>query len=186
MKTGKLFYFFLLLIFLQFSCNNEKEATRKCVTSFKEADSILKQFYIDQDSLSLSDLLTQMDSCENDSLIHMKIHILWLLSECQEGLELVKGLKEEDFKYPYRKTLFVSLFKVCNNPSVDEGIYLNQIVEEINVFLQQNPKVEEAWFDLYHVKKKILSHGELSRELDSLSLIIDKEIVELLRFNYLN
>lgn len=186
MKTGKLFCVFLLLTFFQVSCNNEKVTSSKCGTSFKEADSLLKHFYINQDSLQLSNLLQRIDSCENDSLRRMKIHILLLLDKCREGFDFVEGINPEAFKYPYRKIFFGSLFKACNNPSVDEKIYLNQAVEEISTFLQQNPKVEEAWFDLFNLKKRMLSQSELSKELDSLSLIIDKEIVELLRFNYLN
>ena len=114
MKIVQLLFIALLFGLFQISCKNEKETDNKCGTSFKVAESLLKEFYDNQDSLILSNLLSQIDSCENFNLKHMKIHISLLLNKCKEGLDFVEGMELGEFKYPYQQVLFESIFNVSS------------------------------------------------------------------------
>lgn len=188
---------FLFLTLLLNSCHGQTNATiEECKVHIVNASKIVNSFYVEKNQNSLSDALKEVELSINcpetkKKSIEMKISILALQLEYDKASEFINTLSEDDFAKPYKKNMQYYLFKGLSFESKadkkNRDINLQKSVQSINQFIEKNNSVDqEAYYDLFFVKSKMISQNEMVKELDGLKKKYpsDKEFFEILKESF--
>ncbi len=173
----------LLIVFvcLISSCNGQNSNIEQCKTHFKTAKKTFSSFYTDKNQKLLTEALKEVElsqNCPQTRLvsIELKISILSAKKDYQAGYKFVESLDKKDFAKPYKKDMQSNMFKALDYESKSDiknrNLYLKKATAEIESFInEQNATDQEAYYDLFLIKSKMLSKNELDGNI----LLLEKQ-----------
>lgn len=169
-------------------CNNTSSSCRIahdkeiiCYQNFKNAKDLA--YNNPSNTSSLNSALILANRCiQCDSIIkpviELKLRLLVTLGKYKEGSEFVDSLRENDFEFPYKKTLnhdnFLALqfqmSKDTNNRNLIYRKMASNLEQYINSKNLNSKEFEEAFLDLYSIKENFIDSIVINREIDSLKI----------------
>lgn len=169
----------LFLVFLLNSCHGQSSVNiEECKAHIVKASKIVNSFYVEKKQNSLSDALKEVElsmNCPETKMksIEMKTSILALQLEYDKASEFINTLSENDFSKSYKKNMQYYLFKALDFESKSDiknrDINLKQSIESVNQFIGKNNSIDqEAYYDLFFIKSKMLKKDEINIELNTL------------------
>lgn len=187
-----------LLVFaslLLFSCfkGTQNLSDKDCQNNLYRANFYLNDYYADGDEESLRLSLSMVDSVFNfcpenkAQSVGLKITLLMLLRDYDQGVEFVNTLDEKGFDKPYKRSMYLSTFKALScevkGDSVQRDVYLKKFMDEIENHISRNPMDKSAIADLFFTKIKFYPKEVVMEEIDQLqkNSEIDKEFYEALK-----
>ena len=187
---------FFLTILLN-SCHGQTGANiEECKSHIVNASKMVNSFYSEKKQNLLSDALKEVEFSMNcpetkNKSIEMKISILALQLQYDKASEFVNSLSENDFSKPYKKNMQYHLFKALSFESKSDiknrDANFKQSIESINQFIGKSKSIDqEAYYDLFLVKSKMLKKEEISQELNALKKKYpsDADFFELLKESF--
>lgn len=187
---------FFLTILLN-SCHGQTSASiEECKSHVVNASKMVNSFYSEKKQNLLSDALKEVEFSMNcpetkAKSIEIKISILSLQLQYDKASAFINSLNENDFSKSYKKNMQYYLFKAFSFESKSDiknrDINFKQSIESINQFIGKSKSIDqEAYYDLYFVKSKMLNKEEISQELDDLKKTYpsDAEFFELLKESF--
>lgn len=161
------------LCFLCISCKGQVISDEVCKENLSEAlDKYNTYMTLSQDEYLLKESLDYLGNsllCENtkEVSIELKISILLILNQFVEGEKFLLSLKEDDFKKPYKKQMYLYYFesKLCEEESCrlsklkDIEISIEKYIEEKKIF------EEEVYYDLFLIKNELLSEDQFTKQI---------------------
>ncbi len=173
----------LLFIFanLASSCNGQNSNTIQCKVDFKNAKKAFNSFYKERNEELLSEALKEVElsqSCPETrkASIELKVSILSLQKNYDKAFKFVESLDVNDFAKSYKKEMESNLLKALDYESKSDlknkSLYLKKAIVVIESYInQQKTTDQEAYYDLFFIKSKMLSKNEL----DSNILLLEKQ-----------
>jgi|GEM_PF-3273488 len=174
------FRVFILIPMLFFvGCHGSNYLKKEeCLDSLLRANRYLNEYYTDGDEenlkRSISIIDNVIDNCleHKEQLVTSKINVLMLLKDYEKGYEFVKSLETEKFKRSYSKNMYLMSFKALyyetKKDILSKNAILQNIVEEIQDYVDHNPTDEEAIIDLFYTKTMLKTRKEIINEIDKL------------------
>lgn len=161
------------LCFLCISCKGQVINDEVCKENLSEAlDKYNTYMTLSQDEYLLKESLDYLGNsllCENtkEVSVELKISILLILNQFVEGEKFILSLKEDDFKKPYKKQMYLYYFesKLCEEESCrlsklkDIEISIEKYIEEKKIF------EEEVYYDLFLIKNELLSENQFTEQI---------------------
>lgn len=161
------------LCFLCISCKGQVISDEVCKENLSEAlDKYNTYMTLSQDEYLLKESLDYLGNsllCENtkEVSVELKISILLILNQFVEGEKFILSLKEDDFKKPYKKQMYLYYFesKLCKEESCrlsklkDIEISIEKYIEEKKIF------EEEVYYDLFLIKNELLSEDQFTEQI---------------------
>jgi hypothetical protein len=167
----------IVILCLISSCNGQSRE-EQCKMHFKKAQKAFNSFYTEQNQKLLTEALTEVElskGCPKIRLgfIELKISILSAKKDYQTGYKFIESLNKNDFTKPYKKVMQYNLFKSLDYESKSDlknkNLYLKKAVAEIDNYIKEQKIIEqEAFYDLFFVKSKLLKKDEINQELNVL------------------
>lgn len=194
-KNLNIFFNCILVLTILSSCNGQN-TNNNCKTSYIEAKKKFNKFYTDNNNNWLTDALKDVQKSLNcpetrSASIELKISALSLLKKYDIAYQFVDSLKEKDFSKPYKKKMQYDFLKALSYESkskiVDRDIYYNKAISEIQAFVNTQKTIDqEAYYDLFLVKSKILDSEQISDEINNLKIKYpaDKDFFESLKKSF--
>ncbi len=194
-KSLQIFFNCILILTILSSCNGQN-TSKDCKTSYIEAKKKFNKFYTDNNSVLLSDALKDVQkslNCPETRIasIELKMSALSLLKKYDIAYQFVDSLADKDFSKPYKKKMQYDFFKALNYESkskiADRNIYYNKAILEIQTFVSNQKTIDqEAYYDLFLVKSKILTSEQISDEINNLKTKYpaDKDFFESLKESF--
>lgn len=141
---------------------------------------------------ALKDIQKSLDCPETrNASVELKISALSILKEYDKGYQFIDSLEEKDFSKSYKKKMQYNFLKALSYESKsnisDRNIYYNKAISEAQAFIDSKKTIdEEAYYDLFFVKSKILNTKEINSEIDSLKMKYpsDKDFFESLKDSF--
>ena len=172
---------YCLFLILLNSCNGQSNIDT-CKLSYKNARNNLNNYYKNTDqSLILKALqeVNQSLQCQDTrhKAIDLKISLLAILKMYKNGYQFIDSLNENDFSAKYKKTMnhnyFLALEYEEKSDTANRNKLLNETVANIQNYIRQENMPqgkldEEAYYDLFFVKKKVMSLEKINAEIDLL------------------
>jgi|GEM_PF-2091735 len=163
-------------------CCGQPKNSDTCISHFKNASAAVSSYQESNDQQFLSVALHevgQSTACTEtrQAAVELKISLLMLLKEFREAYVYVDSLNETDFKLKYKKSMWHNYFLASEYGSqldtVNEVKYFNEAIRAIQNYIQSENKHqgqldEEAYFDLFNIKKKVATQQQIETEIDSL------------------
>jgi hypothetical protein len=160
------------------------EAVRKC-------NEFIVQNRVTPESI---DTLLQIININCDSgrryFVDIKIRTLMTKGSFQECLAFVDSLSSEDFYYPYKKGLMHDYLIARQVQGVDTVKYqseLRNVTVDLETYIAknklENAELQEAFVDLFTLKKQFADSVSIRREIDSLSQVYPSQ-ANFLKFLY--
>jgi len=187
---------FFLTILLN-SCHGQTVTrTEECKSHVANASKMVNSFYSEKKQNLLSDALKEVEfsiNCPETKAksIEMKISILSLQLQYDKASEFINSLSESDFSKSYKKNMQYYLFKALSfeskSDSKNRDVNFKQSIESIKQFIEKSKSIDqEAYYDLFFVKSKLLKKEEISQELNALKKKYpsDAEFFELLKESF--
>lgn len=169
------------MIYFFSSCNGQNKNTDSCNLYQKKARSKLNSYYKNNDKSLLKEALKEAEkslSCsKNVGTIELKLSLLALLQDYKSGYEYIETLTDRDFKYKYRKDMnyyyFLSMDYSSKGDTLNRNKFLNKTVESIQNYLDNDATLnnklnEEAYYDLFSIKKIFMDKQKIDIEIDKL------------------
>lgn len=129
-----------------------------------------------------------LDCKENRAVsIELKATILYVMGRYSEGAKFIDSLSVNDFSYLYRKRILGDNFRSMTMDSISRIVLLSQMDSSLTSYInmQKMTKSEEenAFIDLFEIKKRYKSAFVINAEIDSLIKVHPekKELLEKLR-----
>jgi hypothetical protein len=178
------------------SCNGQSLNVEQCKEHFKNSKKAFNTFYTEQNQNLLSEALKEVELSQNCpetrlASIELKISILSAKKDYQAAYKFVESIDKNDFAKPYRKDMQSNLFKAldCESKSdlINRNLYLKKATTEIESFInEQKITDQEAYYDLFLIKSKLLSKNELDADITLLEkkYPADKIFFELLKESF--
>lgn len=179
------------------SCNGQNKDKDICKSNYIEAKRKVSKFYMNNnDKILLSDALKDVQKSLNcpetrNASIELKISALSLLKKYDIAYQFVDSLEEKDFLKPYKKKMQYNFLKALSyeskNKIADRDNYFNKAILEIQTFIDNQKTIDqEAYYDLFLVKSKILSPKQINEEITSLKIKYpnDKDFFEALKESF--
>lgn len=192
----KLFLKCIMITLLLNSCNGQNRDKDVCKSNYIKAKGEISKFYVNNNKDLLSDALKDVQKAFNcpetrKASIELKISVLSLLKKYDVAYQFVDSLEEKDFSKPYKKKMQYDFLKGLNYESeskiVDRNIYYNKAILEIQTFVNNQKNIDqEAYYDLFFVKSKILNSEQISDEINKLKIKYpaDKDFFESLKESF--
>lgn len=170
----------ILIITFLCSCNGQTANKDVCKTSYINAKKKFNNFYTEKNPILLSDALKDVQKSLNcpetrSASIELKISALSLLKEYDNAYQFIDSLEEKDFSKPYEKKMQYNFFKALSYESkskiADRDLYYNKALLEIQTFLNSQKTIDqEAYYELFMVKSRLLSSEQISDEITILKI----------------
>ena len=163
----------ILFCFFCISCEGQEVNAKVCKENFTKAlDNYNSYMLLNQNTSILEKALDDLEIsllCDETRKmsIELKISILLILKNFQDGEKFVNSLEEGDFKRLYKKDMYLYYFKsyLCNeemcrldNLKKSESSITKYIESEINF-------EEEAFYDLFFIISEMTSEEEFSQQI---------------------
>lgn len=174
---------FCLSIFaLLTNCNGQSKQVENCQASYKSAELKLSKHVQNSNRALIKEAIEHLDTalkCKETRFkaIGLKITLLFILENNKEGYLFIESLGENDFAAKYKKKMYYNLFRALEYESQSDTANRNKLLKEIAIdienYIQQenlhDDKIdEEAYYDLFLVKSKMLSKERINQEIDFL------------------
>jgi hypothetical protein len=173
---------YLILFALFNSCNGQSKEVEICQVSYKNAKLKLGKYGQDSDKFLIKEAMKHIDTAINcketrKKSIELKISLLSILKEYKNAYEFIDSLSEDDFLKKYKKTMQYNFFRALEDESKGDisgrNKYFLEIIKEIesnikSEYATQKMIDEEAYYDLFFIKSKLLSKQEMKAEIGSL------------------
>ncbi len=169
------------IIFCISSCNGQS-TIGDCKTGAKNAKSNLNGYYENYDPALLNKALYYIEQsmpCKETRLqaVELKMSVLILLKEYKAGYEFIDSLQQSDFSKEYKKKMNLNIFKAleyeANADTVNAYKFYTEAINDLSLYIEKtnNDKQidKDAYYDLYFLKSKVLSHGQMEDELEKLA-----------------
>lgn len=194
----KQFFSCTIIVLILSSCNGQNGNKDICMSNYLEAKKKFNKFYADNNAVLLSDALKAVEKsldCPETRIasIELKISALSLLKKYDKAYQFVDSLKENDFSKSYKKKMQYNFLKAMSYESkskiTDRNIYCNKAILEIQTFINNEKTIDqEAYYDLFLVKSKILNSQQISEEINNLKTKYptDKDFFESLKESFNN
>ena len=188
--------FSMVLACLVSSCNGQNSNVEQCKSHLKSAKKSFNSFYTEQNQKLLTEALKDVElseSCQETRLasIELKLSILSTKKDYQTAYKFVESLDKSDFTKPYRKNMQSNLFKALEYENKSDlknhKLYLQKATTEIERYINEQKTIDqEAYYDLFLLKSKILSKSELDADIILLEkqYPADKDFFELLKESF--
>ena len=192
----KVFFSCILITMLLSSCNGQNGNKDTCKVNYIEAKKKFNEFYVHNNAILLSDALKDVQKSldcpeTRGASIELKISALSLLKKYDKAYQFVDSLEEKDFSKPYKKKMQYNFLKALSYESkskiTDRNIYYNKAILEIQTFVNNQKAIDqEAYYDLFLVKSKILNSKQISDEINNLKVKYpaDKDFFESLKESF--
>ena len=184
MRKNRVLFNFLLLIALAqtFSCHISHDKEIICSSNLEKARLLMFKMPIDTLSLdSALILLNHSIQCDSikTAVIDLKVSLLITLGKFKSGSEFVDSLTETDFVFPYKKQLyhdnFIALNYQADKDTSKRNLIYQQMVSNLTRYINENKsnpnELEDAFLDLYTIKRIFVDSLTINREIDSLKNI---------------
>lgn len=162
------------------SCKGQNSNEEKCKKHFENSKKALNYYYSEQNQKQLDIALQEVElslSCSETrrASIDLKISILSLQKSYVRALNFVESLNIKDFNKPYKKGMQSNFFQaLCYELKSDlknRNLYFDKAIVLIENYIKEQKSIdEEAYYDLFLVKSKVLTKKQ-----------IDSYIVELVK-----
>lgn len=192
----RIFFNCIVMITFLCSCNGQTGNKDVCKTNYISAKNKFNKFYTEKNPALLSDALKDVKKsldCPETRMasIDLKISALSFLKEYNKAYEFIDSLAEKDFSKPYEKRMQYNYFKALDCESKlqneDKKIYFDKAIAEIQNFIDNQKSFDqEAYYNLFLVKSKILSPEQINKEIDNLKIKYpnDKDFFEALKESF--
>lgn len=171
-----------LIVFALFtlnSCNGQAKDKDDCVLHLKNARKSFNSYYQNNEDSALISALNEVEKSmqcieTRRGAVELKLSLLMLLKKYPEGYKYIDSLTENDFKLSYKKTLAYNYFLASEYESKGDTVMrnklLNETVSNIQKYIQgenmPDHKInEEAYYDLFLIKSKILTQEQMNVEI---------------------
>lgn len=169
--------FFKLMMFsfvyiLFHSCKGQSHKT-ECREYFLKASRIINTNISDKMDSALF-YINRSIECDTSKIasVELKIYILFALEKYEEGIQFVDSLTVDNFSYEYKKKIFRDNFYLMTIDSSSQLIHLkhmdSSLTAYINIRSLSKTEEEQAFLDLFSIKRRYMSPKSISAEIDSL------------------
>ncbi|MEO6177904.1 MAG: hypothetical protein ABIP27_22300 [Flavobacterium circumlabens] len=179
-KNLQAFLNWIIIITFLCSCNGRTANKDVCKTSYINAKNRFNKFYTQKNPVLLSNALKDVQKSLNcpetrSASIELKISVLSLLKEYDKAYHFIDSLEEKDFSKPYKKKMQYNFFKALSYESkskiADRDLYYNKALVEIETFVDSQKNIDqEAYYELFMVKSRLLSSEQISDEINILKI----------------
>lgn len=171
--------FLLLVVFA--GCNGQTNQSQICAENYKKAKASLNKYYINNNRSDLEESLESIETaigCKEmrSASIDLKIPVLMLLEKYKSGYEFVDSLSQTDFNASYKKLMIASFFRALEygqkRDTTNRNKLFNETIVYIQKYIQEDTSAgiadENAYYDLFMVKSRVLDISSINKEIDSL------------------
>lgn len=188
--------FLLSFTYMINSCNGQKTDVAECKKHFISAKKAFDTYYTNQNSKLLNEALREVDlssECSETRLasVELKISILSTKKDYVKAYKYIESLDDNDFTRVYSKEMQYNYFKALDFQSKSDlknyMIYLKKAEKTIEDFIKnQNTINQEAYYDLFLIKSKILNKEDFNSYIDGLikTTPSGRQLFELLRESF--
>lgn len=170
-------------LFVSFNSCNGQAKIDGCKESYKNANKNLNAYYKSENQSLLQNAIVYVEqsmTCEETrrKAIHLKISLLILSKSYKWGYEFIDTLNQNDFGKSYKKQMHHDFFKALEYESKSDTLnarkLYTKIIESLDDYIQsesnfQKALDQEAYYDLFFVKSKLLPQSQINTELDELA-----------------
>ncbi|WP_129713928.1 hypothetical protein [Pedobacter sp. SYP-B3415] len=172
-------YLFISLLSLLFAgCKSEKKPLETdCKIHLSNAKRYVSQFYNSNSTSALNRAVAELDSfllCspETATSANLRITALTLLEDYRSGQKYIETLNGELLHPRYKKQMIYNYFRAKehrHNSRVDSSEYfLKKAISAVDDYLKTNPTDEEAYLDMFTLKREIYPKQLINDEIDVL------------------
>lgn len=167
------------IIFYFGSCSGQS-VVDDCESAMKNAKSELNTYYKSNDLALLNSALHYTEQsmfCKETRLqaVELKTSLLILLKRYKAGYEFTDSLGQNDFNKGYKKAMNYNFFKALeyetNGDTVSAHKSYLEAMNHISQSIETNKASQvdqDAYYDLFLMKSKVLSPSQLEDELEAL------------------
>lgn len=112
--------------------------------------------------------------CDTNKIasVELKIYILYTLGKYQEGIRFIDSLSTDNFSYEYKKQILSDNFRSMTIDSSSQKILLKRMDSSLTAYINSrnlsNIEEEQAYIDLFAIKKRYMNPPSIAVEIDSL------------------
>lgn len=166
------------------SCFNScigKSKMDDCKTGIVNARSVFNTYYKSNDSTLLDGAFRYAEQamlCKETRLqaVEIKTSLLMLLQKYKSGYKFIDSLQYNDFNKEYKKEMNYNFFKAMEYETKGDTasaykLYaetVNSVTQYIKTANKNNQIDQDAFYDLFLVKSKILSKEQIENEIEEL------------------
>lgn len=168
------------MITFLYSCNGQTTNKDVCKTNYIIAKNKFDKSYTDKNKMLLSEALKyvqkSLDCPETRTAsIELKISALSFLKEYNKAYVFIDSLEEKDFSKPYEKKMQYNYFRGLDCElklkNKEKKKYFETAIIEIQNFINNQKSIDqEAYYNLFLVKSKILNSKQINEELNELKI----------------
>lgn len=171
---------FLLLTILIWSCQGKMKCRneKNCDKHYKNAISKLNNYYEYKNSMDLDTALISLEKSyklcperRKNRFPNVKITLLLLMKEYEWGYRFIDSIELDLFKSSYKKNVYSKTFQGLlyekQGDTINRNICFKNLVNEIKLYLSNNPSDNDAISDLYYTKLRYENKKVVISEIDS-------------------
>src|SRR5689334_23381861 len=170
-----------IYVILVFNSCREQPSGEDCRISYRKAKSEFNRYYKNQDTGLLDSVLYNLShsmNCKETRLqaVSLRISTLVLLKNYKAGYEFIDTLQGTDFDRPYKKNMYYKLMKALEyenkGDTVNAKSLYSKAINPVNNYIQAKSNDgqidQDAYYDLYFIKAKLISQDQIGNEIDGL------------------
>jgi hypothetical protein len=118
--------------------------------------------------------INQSVKCDTNKIasVELKIYILYALGKYQEGIRFIDSLSTDDFSYEYKKQILSNNLLSMTIDSSSQRILLKRMDSSLTAYINSRNlsdiEEEQAFIDLFAIKKRYMGPHSIAVEIDSL------------------
>jgi hypothetical protein len=179
----------IVAVYLFFAgCTRRQPSHADCKSHLRNALVNLNDYYRSNKTSSLQKSLENANEsvkCPETrrNSIDIKISVLELLGRYQSGYEFIDSLKEDDFHARYMKKVNYNYFRALdyesNQDTTSSKRILQETISDIQIYINKESLPadsvdEDAYLNLFMIKKKLLDTFQIGSQIDSLKKVFPK------------
>lgn len=162
-------------------CNGQSKNLKDCKAHYQSAKRMSNDYYRNNNPAMLRSALNEVDKAiqcneTKSKSIELKISLLSLLKEFKVAYEFIDTLKDDNFKYRYKKAMNYNYFRALDYgnklDTLNSNLFFKKSLKSVQDFIDKESATttlnEEAYFDLFFIKKQFESKEKMANEIDSL------------------
>lgn len=186
----------IFIITFLYSCNGQTGNKDVCKTNYINAKNKFNKFYNEKNPVLLSDALKDVQKSldcpeTRNASIELKISALSFLKEYDKVYKFIDSLEEKDFSKSYEKKMQYNYFKALDcefkKQNEDKKKYFDKAISETQNYINNQKTIDqEAYYNLFLVKSKILNVKQINDEINNLKIKYpaDKDFFESLKESF--